>query len=432
LREATPRLGDRLSSIGELRVLSPGGLRAPDARVKAGEVVRSLTRAGFRRGDRLAVMLPNGPDFVATFLACLEMEVTFVPLNPSALPEEIPRRCMTAGVTGLRSVGDGLVRVRPTRSSTESVQAPAAIFFTSGSGGDAQAVALSEAALMHVADTHHRALGYARGDTILGFLPWSHAFGFTLELLMALLYEGVLRSVPSVAFPEAIQASPADYLFAVPRMIERLADASLKRLQGGIIGGAPVRGRVRRRLEATRLRVGYGQTECAPGVSLGEAGEWSCDDFLGRPIGCEVDVRTGLEDVGELVLRGPNLADGYVRGEQIVPVTAGDGWRETGDLVARTGDGLVFQGRKDELFKLDNGRMVNPVPLEIPYEGQILLIGAGRSAVQPLARGEAPSAFMLPIPHLQPKLMPEAFWEACTTLTGKVSRGRAQALFYQA
>ena len=285
---------------------------------------------------------------------------------------------------------------------------------------------------MHVADTHHEALGYAAGDRIVGFLPWSHAFGFTLELLMALLYEGALRTVPAAAFPEVFEASPGAFLFTVPRMVERLSDAPLRRLQGGIVGGAPVRGQVRRRLEASQLRVGYGQTECAPGVSLGEAGEWGSEDFLGRPIGCEVALGPGpSEDVGEILVRGPNLAMGYVEEERLVPVASADGWRATGDLASRSGNGFVFQGRKDELFKLDNGRMVNPVPLELPFDGRILLIGEGREAVQPLARGETPRAFTLPVPHLEPKLMPEAFWDACTTMTGKVSRRRAQVLFYQ-
>jgi acyl-CoA synthetase (AMP-forming)/AMP-acid ligase II len=264
-------------------------------------------------------------------------------------------------------------------------------------------------------------------------LPWSHAFGFTLELLMALLHEGALRSVPPAGFPEAFQDAPGDYLFAVPRMIERLGDAPLRGLQGGIVGGAPVHGQVRRRLQATKLRVGYGQTECAPGVSLGEAGEWGCDDFLGRPLGCEVALRPSPgAEAGELFLRGPNLALGYVQGEALAPVAMADGWRASGDLATASGDGFVFQGRKDELFKLDNGRMVNPVPLELPYDGRILLIGEGRRAVQPLARGESPPVFTLPLPHLQPKLMPEDFWAACTTTTGKISRRHAQRLFYQA
>jgi long-subunit acyl-CoA synthetase (AMP-forming) len=433
MMETTLNLGQRLANVRELRVMTAASVCAPDPRLWASSLARELTQLGLGRGSRLAAVVPNGPEFVALFLACVEREITFVPLNPLTPSDELKRRCQAASVNGLWDEQHGLRRVGAEEdASGVPSRLPAVFLFTSGSEGDARPVALSETALLHVADTHQGALGCGPGDVALGFLPWSHAFGFTLELLMGLLHEGVLWSVPPAVFPEVFQSSSCDYLFAVPRMIERLASASLERVQGGIVGGAPVRGDVRRHLQGTRLRVGYGQTECGPGVTLGEAGEWECDDFLGRPLGCEVVLRSAPgEAMGELLLRGENLGMGYASGQQFLPLVLEDAWRATGDLAMRSGQGFVFQGRKDELFKLDNGRMVNPVPLELPYAGRILLIGEGRQAVQPLAREEMPQAFMLPVPHLPPKLMPEAFWVACTTVTGKVSRRRAQALFYQ-
>jgi long-subunit acyl-CoA synthetase (AMP-forming) len=431
---STLTLCDRLANMRELSVSSASGSRSSDPRSRATTIGRDLALMGLRRGDRLAVVLPNGPEFVATLIACLLQEMTFVPIHPDASDDEIAHRIGAGGVTALRNAGKGLHRISPGRPSpSKSTPIPAVIFFTSGSAGNARPVAVSEQALMHVADTHHAALNYSPGDSVTGYLPWSHAFGFTLELLMALLYEGTLRSVPAAAFPEVFDASPGDCLFTVPRMVERLADRSLRNVQAGIVGGASVHGQIRRRLQMTRLRVGYGQTECAPGVSLGDAGEWEVDDFLGRRLGCEVTLCRGAgERVGELAVQGPNLAMGYVQGDELLPVVSADGWRATGDLATPSGDGFVFQGRKDELFKLDNGRMVNPVPLERPFDGRILLIGEGREAVQPLLRGEAPKAFTLPVPHFEPRLMPEDFWSACTTPTGKVSRRRAEHLFYQA
>jgi long-subunit acyl-CoA synthetase (AMP-forming) len=433
MTDSTLELSHRLANVRELRVMSAARVRAADPRLTASTMARALTQLGLGRGDRLAALLPNGPDFVSLLLACLQLEITFVPLNPSMPKDEFSRRCKAASVRGIWDVPQGLRRVGVTRDAAAAPsRVPAVLLFTSGSEGDARAVALSETALLYVADTHHRALGYGPGAAVVGFLPWSHAFGFTLELLMGLLYEGALWSVSAVTFPEVFLNAEADYLFAVPRMIERLSAGPLSRLSGGIVGGAPVRGDVREHLQGTRLRVGYGQTECAPGVTLGEAGEWECDDFLGRPLGCEVVLRSQAgESTDELLVRGENLAMGYANGEQLLPVVLDDGWRATGDLATRAGDGFVFQGRKDELFKMDNGRMVNPVPLELPYDGRILLIGEGRAAIQPLARDEMPPAFTLPLPHLPPKLMPEAFWTACTTVTGKISRRRAQALFYR-
>jgi long-subunit acyl-CoA synthetase (AMP-forming) len=413
--------------------MSAASVCAPEPRLRAAVMARELTRAGLGKGSRLAAVLSNGPEFVALFLACLELEITFVPLSPLMPSDELRRRCRAASVGGIWNAEAGLrlgMAGEPAFAVSNGLSA--VVLFTSGSAGDAKPVALSEAALLHVADTHHQALGYGPGAAVMGFLPWSHAFGFTLELLMALLHGATLWSLPPATFPQAFSSSRCDYLFAVPRMVEQLGFASLKRVQGGIVGGAPVRGDVRRHLQGTRLRVGYGQTECAPGVTLGEAGEWECDDFLGHPLGCEVALRSAPADAtGELLVRGENLALGYQSGELLLPVVGEDGWRATGDLATPSGNGFVFQGRKDELFKLDNGRMVNPVPLELPYDGRILLIGEGREAVQPLAREELPAKFTLSVPHLPPKLMPEAFWAACTTVTGKVSRRRAQALFYQ-
>jgi long-subunit acyl-CoA synthetase (AMP-forming) len=432
LMNSTVNLWHRLSQLGELRVSSAAGAPAPDPRLRAGALARDLMGMELGRGDRVAVVLPNGPEFVAALLACLQLEITFVPLNPTATDDELDRRCRTAGVTGILDAAQGLRRAAYGKTVDSAGCLPATILFTSGSGGDARAVALSESSLMEVADTHHRTLAYSPGAVIVGFLPWSHAFGFTLELLMGLLHGGKLQSVPPASFPEVFLTSASEYLFAVPRMVERLDNRSLSRLRGGIVGGTPVRGTIRKRLQKTQLRVGYGQTECGPGVTLGEAGEWEHDNFLGRPVGCELTIRPGFgEDAGELLVRGPNVAMGYLHAEKLVPVVLKDGWRETGDLATRLGDGFIFQGRTDELFKLDNGRMVNPVPLELPYDGRVLLIGEGREAVQPLVRGELPQAFTLPVPHRPPRLMPEAFWTACTTETGKISRRRAQALFYE-
>ena len=413
--------------------MSAASICAPDPRLRAAVMARELTRRGLGRGSRLAAVLPNGPEFVALFLACLELEITFVPLNPLTPPDELLRRRRVASTVGTWDLENGLhLEGAGLDSPLGEGRLPAVLLFTSGSEGEASPVALSEAALLHVADTHHGALGYGPGTRVVGFLPWSHAFGFTLELLMALLHQGALWSVPAADFPEVFANAKADVLFAVPRMVERLGSVPLRRLRGGIVGGAPVRGAVRRHLQGTALRIGYGQTECGPGATLGEAGEWELDDFLGRPLGCEVVLRLARgETTEQLFLRGENLAMGYASANQFLPVVGADGWRASGDLATRSGEGFIFQGRKDELFKLDNGRMVNPVPLELPYAGRILLIGEGRGAVQPLARDEMPSEFTLPVPHLPPKLMPEAFWAACTTVTGKVSRRRAQALFYQ-
>jgi len=395
----------------------------------ADRLISRLRSQGFVPGETLAVVLPNGPEFAAAFLACVQRGSTFLPLNPGLTPSALEERMRLANAAGALTAEGNLVRLRP-RPEASGTSA-AVILFTSGSSGDARAIALSEVGLLSVVDSHHAALGYPPGTRILGCLPWTHAFGFTLEFLMGLLKGAQLRSVPPASFVQTITEHRPDVLFAVPRTVSSVPDAILSSLASGIVGGAPIRGSLRVRLERTRLRVGYGQTECSPGATLGGPGEWEHDDFLGRPLGCEVALGPPDEDGGrELLVRGSNTALGSLDGDTLKPVVGPDGWLATGDLALQTDTGgFVFQGRSDERFKLDNGRMVNPAPLELPYGDRVLLIGAGQSMVQPLVRGDIPPDFSLPVPHRAPRQMPESFWAACTTSSGKVSRRRAEQLF---
>ncbi|MBU8895214.1 long-chain fatty acid--CoA ligase [Corallococcus sp. M34] len=427
-RPSGASLLDRLLALPTLSLLDAQGRDTGDVRERAARLARALRGAGVPPGGRVGVALPNGPEFVIALVACLEARATFVPLSLALSPEVRDRRLERIHAAA-RVDAHGVVR-REAPPPEPAVPVPAVILFTSGSEGDGRPVALPESALLHVIDTHHPALAYEPGTRVTGYLPWSHAFGFTLELLMGLLHGARVRSVPPPSFPEVLASEPPGFLFTVPRMLERLDAATLRALRGGVVGGAPVRGALREHLQGSRLRVGYGQTECAPGASLGEAGEWNHDDFLGRALGCELELcPAGDGEHQELRVRGANLGLGYVEGARIQPFPLDTGWRATGDLASAVDGGFVSEGRRDELFKLDNGRMVNPVPLELPFDGRILLVGMGRDLIQPLARGEVPSGFTLPIPHLPPRLMPESFWSACTTPTGKVSRRRAQRLF---
>ena len=423
------QLSSRLDAVTRLEVFDSAGRAAGDPRGLAEKFVARLRARGIDPGEILAVALPNGPEFAAAFIACVRLGVTFAAINPSLPPSELQERVRVADATGVLSAGGTLVRRRPNRQPGGVY--PTLVLFTSGTSGGARAIALGELGLLSVVDSHHAALGYPRGTRILGCLPWTHAFGFTLEFLMGVLNGARLRSVPPASFNEILNVDRPEVLFGVPRALSGIPDQVLTSLQGGIVGGAPIRGQLRERLKRTRLCVGYGQTECSPGVTLGRPGEWERDDFLGRPLGCEVMLGPPDHDgETELLVRGKNTALGQLSGGSMRPVVTAEGWLPTGDLAIPTGDGgYVFRGRSDERFKLDNGRMVNPVPLELSFDDRVLLIGAGQSKVQPLVRGDIPPDFHLPVPHRPPRTMPESFWVACTTSSGKVSRRRAEELF---
>jgi len=323
-------------------------------------------------GDRIVLAVPPSACFAQVLIAALWEGYTIALLRPesdvdAALDAVDARAAVTPtsgthawraeGVAGPLSTPDAL------RNASE-VRTPDVRFLlrTSGTTGTAQWVALSDRNVLSVLASHLPK--YRLGDArVLSVLPWSHAFGLVLDFFPALLSGAeIIRDPDGGRDPESLirlsRAWGATHLSAVPLTVQRLfetgrGDALLHQLQGGTVGGAPVSGALAERLADTRMRVGYGQTEAAPGIALGDRGVWSAN-YLGKPLGCTVTVA----DDGELLFEGSNACVGFwVDGA----LQRKDPNRRvaTGDLVRKDGDHLFFQGRKDDGFKLSNGRLVH-------------------------------------------------------------------------
>jgi len=332
----------------------------------------SFRTAGLMGGDRLVIALPPSTAFVQVLVAALwdGYSVALVPSDADvpALLETLDARAAVAVDPAPHTwASDQYAGPRSTPNSLRSLQTtrtPDVRFLlqTSGTTDTARWVALSDRNVLSVLASHlpHFSLRNAR---VLSVLPWTHAFGLVLDLLPALLAGAeIIRDPEQGSDPNHLlrlrDAWGTTHLSAVPLTIQRLFDTDggaqlLNRLHGGVVGGAPVSAPLAERLSGTALRVGYGQTEAAPGIALGPKGKWA-PHYLGRPVGCSVEVA----DDGELLFEGPNACIGFWRNgalhraepSRIVP---------TGDLARQDGDDLFFEGRKDRAFKLSNGRLVH-------------------------------------------------------------------------
>jgi acyl-CoA synthetase (AMP-forming)/AMP-acid ligase II len=339
--------------------------------------------AGLEAGDRLVIALPPSTAFAQVLAAALWEGCTVALVPPSddvegllstldaraaVAPHSVPHAWRADQFAGPSSTPDAL-------RSPETDRTPDVRFLlrTSGTVGYAQWVALSDRNVLSVLESHlpHFSLYDAR---VLSVLPWTHAFGLVLDLLPALLAGAeIIRDPKGGRDPEQLvqlrDAWGATHLSAVPLTVQRLADTRegwrlLRQLQGGIVGGAPVAGPLAERLSYTCLRAGYGQTEAGPGITLGPQGQWDAH-YLGRPVGCTVEVA----DDGELLFEGPNACVGFWRDGSLQRVDP-DRTVHTGDLVRRDGDDFYFRGRKDDAFKLSNGRLVQAGALEAALKTQ--------------------------------------------------------------
>jgi long-chain acyl-CoA synthetase len=141
-----------------------------------------------------------------------------------------------------------------------------------------------------------------------------------------------------------------------------------------VSGAAPLPGAV---LEAFRERLGitiwegYGLTETAPAVTTNALGEAAKGDSIGLPLpGVEVRLvdENGAEvedgDPGEIVIRGPNVFQGYWKRPEETEAAFRDGWLRTGDIAYRDEDGYLFIVDRSKDLVIVSGFNVYPREVE--------------------------------------------------------------------
>lgn len=332
----------------------------------------SFRRAGLTPGDRIVIALPPSAGFVQSMLAALweGLTVAVAPPDTDLLPllEHLDARGVVSTVPsphGWTPDASGIpqscpVQLRPRQTG----RTPDVRFLvrTSGTEDTARWVALSDRNVLSVLAGHlpHFSLRSAR---VLSVLPWTHAFGLVLDVLPSLLAGAVIVRDPKGGrdphhLLDLHDTWAITHMSSVPLTIQRVFEVDggrkrLRQLRGGIVGGAPVSGPLASRLSDTSLRAGYGQTEASPGIALGPKGRWK-PHYLGRPVGCSVDIA----DDGELRFEGPNACVGVWECGSLRRLDA-TRTVSTGDLVVRDGEDLYFRGRKGTSFTLSNGRMVH-------------------------------------------------------------------------
>jgi acyl-CoA synthetase (AMP-forming)/AMP-acid ligase II len=141
------------------------------------------------------------------------------------------------------------------------------------------------------------------------------------------------------------------------------------------VAGAPLDATIKSEIESMfgqPLHNGYGITECSPTISLIPSGERRGDLSVGRIlpgleaklVGLDGVAMVGASDVGELLIRGPNVMKGYYKApEETAAVLSEDGWFNTHDLARFEREYLFIVGRTKELI-ICSGFNVYPAEIE--------------------------------------------------------------------
>ncbi len=264
--------------------------------------------------------------------------------------------------------------------------APAVVLYTGGTTGSPRGVVLSHRAL--VANTRQLAAWDSRmkpgQERMLCCLPFYHAYGLTAAVNLAMA-EGATLLLPAAPTPQEILETIGRFkptLFpGVPMLYGALLNQpnlrsyGLKTIRACISGAAPLPIEVQEGFEKVskgRLVEGYGLTESGPVTHANPLEGRRRSGSIGLPLPSTealiVDFETGLElphgQVGELIVRGPQLMDGYFGNPEATARVLIDGWLHTGDMAQRDQDGFFYLiNRKNDVLRRD-GRLIYPRDIE--------------------------------------------------------------------
>lgn len=392
-----------------------------------------LRETGIKKGDKVAVYLPNNPEYVISYLAVFAAGAAIVPLDANLTMEEVTgvvkhseaslliskplknisfadfkkqapglKNIIVFGqeetLEGFGSLGEILREENDTIISAQITDDDLAVlFYTSGTTGKPKAVMLSYKNLENACRTmEHIGVQKYFGDMQICALPLSHIGGMIYLQIMIEYGAGIVlmeRFVP-VEFLKNIEKYKANWFHLVPAMFTALLHLKefekydLSSVTGVDVFGAPSHPSLIQRFgeccpHAT-LWHGWGMTETsAPNtatenVQLGSVGKTPSWFKVKIVDDDDNEVRTG--EVGEIICSGWPVMMGYYKEPEMTAGIMRGGWLHTGDLGSVDKEGnLYIRGRKKDMIIVGGLNVSSPevenVLMEHPQVKEAAVIG---------------------------------------------------------
>jgi long-chain acyl-CoA synthetase len=413
---------------------------------KAEAFAAGLGSLGIGRGDKVALLLSNSPEFIIAQFGASKAGCCVVPINTFLATPEIAHVLRDSGAKALITSGsfsnryknlpqidslkhliltegeapgalsfDSLLIYGKTGPDAESDEQPALILYTSGTTGSPKGAVLSHRNLLANAESSKAHFQVTKKDRFLLFLPMFHTFTFLVCILLPICVGARIIVLTSVMpFSNVLKAVVLDrvtFLVSIPTVYNLLAQKKIPRIAFKFLslrlclsGAAPLSKSTYDRFLANYpvpLLEGYGLTEASPVVCVNPLDGVRKQGSVGLPIP-NVDVKIvdehGREratgEVGELATRGPNVMQGYYNNPDATAETIKDGWLYTGDLGYMDEEGYIFiVDRKKDLI-LSHGMNIYPREIEEVLYQHPAVRQAAVIGIMDEHHGEMPKAFI--------------------------------------
>ena len=394
----------------------------------SGRIASALLATGLQRGDKVAVQLPNLPQFLFSYFGILKAGLVMVPLNPLLKAAEVSyhldnsdtkvlitfemfadeahkgaqqvEREVTTYVVNMpgndaRPEGtkhfDELYFADDTRDIVPTdADETAVLLYTSGTTGKPKGADLTHLNLYMNCTVAGELFGFRDDDIGVAVLPLFHVFGLSSVLNTSVRYGGTIVLIPRFELEpvvEAVEKHKATIFSGVPTMYFGLLNMDtsgkdLSSLRVGVSGGAAIPGEVIRAFEekfpGCVVLEGYGLSESTSTTTFNVDKEQRKVLSIGTPIwGVEVRVvdeddkplPSGEGNVGEIVIRGHNIMKGYYKNPEATAEAFKGDWFHTGDLAYMDEDGYFFIVDRKKDLVIRGGYNVYPREVEeVLYE----------------------------------------------------------------
>ncbi|MFA4888553.1 MAG: AMP-binding protein [Candidatus Omnitrophota bacterium] len=394
---------------------------------RALKVAGFLIAEGLKKGDFACLILENRPEWPAIYLGIVRAGLSCVPLDPQLSSDEIKNLILDSGAkivftsceifaqkvkqvieqADVEAVVLETDEIKIKNTSYENINWPevnpsdtASLIYTSGTTGKPKGVMLTHknicANFMSIQKTNL----CSPSDNFLSILPLYHTYAFMVTLIVPLFLGAKVTyalSFKSQEFSRIIGEASVTILVGVPQLFSLLHKAifdkikkihfflrplflplvklKLRRQFGSlrlcVSGGARLEPEVASDLSKLGLKLieGYGLTETSPVVTINPTDKVKFGS-VGKPIP-DVEIKISNPDrkgVGEVLIKGPNVMEGYFKQPELTAQAIKEDWFHSGDLGYIDKEGYLFLvGREKEVIVLASGKNIYPEELEEYY-----------------------------------------------------------------
>lgn len=418
----------------------------------------TLEAKGVNPGDHVALVLGNSPAFLISYFAVLARGGVVIPINPTYTPDEMAYILLDGDVKAIVALSPLIAQAKGALSQLPQlklvVSVPyadvpaeaergaieflpfadalmtagvelievdeedvAVILYTSGTTGKPKGALLAHRNLYSNAQSIGEYLEITPDDKALAALPMFHVFCLTVIVNAPLLRGATIVILPKFSPQDVFDLVPKHRvsIFAgVPTMYNFLLQTAMKvpaytsalnHVRIFVSGGASLPVQLLETFESTfacKILEGYGLSEASPVTCFnplhGERKAGSIGPSIvhvENKIVDELGEEVGVGEVGELIVRGPNVMKGYYKLPEETAVTLRDGWLYTGDLARRDEDGYFYIVDRKKDMVIVGGYNVYPREVEEVLYQHPGIVEAAVIGVPDAEQGEAVKAFVV-------------------------------------